>query len=127
MVMNNMFELEHIPQSIAAKLKEVGAGPTGFGGLLEAAITRVLDAAPAERFGMMSAALSFMNEPTSNIEFNRVQPELVKQFHEYCHAKKLNAIVLLVGALLLELELVQMPQPELPEHCTPRAPDGGQK
>jgi hypothetical protein len=110
--------VQKIPSRIALKLDEIGAGPTGTAQILEAAIARVLDASGAEKFAMMKTALPLMEEASSDLTFSAVQSELVQRFRDYCAQKGLRPNVLLVGALLIELDMASLPeQPDLPEHC----------
>jgi hypothetical protein len=111
-------DIAKLPSQIVVKLNKLGAGPTGVAQVVEAAITRIIDANGAERFAIMSAALPMMQEARSDLKFSELQTELIGRFLNYCNQKGLRPDVLLTGALLLELGIVAIPNdPDAPDHC----------
>ena len=67
---------------------------------------------------MMTSVLPLMEEASSDVSVSAVPTELVQRLHDYCVQKALRADVLLLGALLVELDMASLSdQPDLPKHC----------
>jgi hypothetical protein len=114
-----------LPKSITELLGQLG-GPSAVSQVVEVAIERIMEGTSQDRFAMMQAALSYMEEEPSDVTFE-VPEDLAKEFDRYCASKMLRGEVLLSGALLAELGKAQLGPAEVPDQCqarpTPRHPD----
>jgi hypothetical protein len=104
-----------LPKSVANLLHQLG-GPSAVSQVVEAAMTRIMEATPQERFAMMQAALAHMREEPSEVTFE-VPADASEEFDQYCQSKMLRAEVLLSGALLVELGRAELDPTDVPDRC----------
>lgn len=113
----------NVPNEIQERLKAEG-GPTVISSLVESAMSRILDGSPGDRFAMMQAAVPLMDQPSSKFEFPSIDQDLIQRVKEYCENKRLGIEVLVTGALMLELDMIEesagsASSEDFQKHCAP--------
>jgi len=94
-----------LPREIIERAQAEG-NDDAFSQVMERALNRVLDGTPEERKSMMFAALPFMENQGEIFNYALiVESGLFRRFDELCQQKSLNGVVLMIGAMLAELEM----------------------
>ena len=81
----------------------------GFAPLLERALSRIMSSKPEDRRALMTAALPFTIDSSEVFRYPCiVRSEQFRRVEEICHEKHLNPIILIAGALMVELGMAQV-------------------
>lgn len=92
----------------------------GFTSLIERAFSRILDGTPGDRMALMQAALPLTTDTAEVYGYPCiVRSEQFRRLDEFCHAKMLNPIVLVAGAMMVELGMAESTK-NPPGHCPTR-------
>jgi hypothetical protein len=98
-----------LPRAVIERALQETDDP-GLASIVERAFARILEGTPGDRIGLMQAALPLT---TGNAEVYSypfvVRSEQFRRVEEFCHQKKLNLVVLVAGAMMVELAMAVPP------------------
>jgi hypothetical protein len=105
-----------LPRVVIERALEQQTDPT-FANLIEKALSLILNGSSGDRFRLMQAALPVTAQEDQIFRYPcTVNSHQFREFTEFCHSKTLNSTILITGALMLELGMIEDWQESTAQH-----------